>query len=129
MADATEWLISAADDLRVIDHLIEDALLTHMIAFHAQQAAEKSLKALLELSGAEVPKSHSLLRLLSLCGNAAPDVDEDQIRSLDSLYIESRYPSDFGLLPDGKPGMMEVRQLVETARALYDFARERVQIA
>ena len=126
MGNAAEWLLSASDDLRVIDHLIEDHNLTHMIAFHAQQAAEKSLKALLELSGADVPKSHSLLRLLSLCGNAAPDVDEDLIRSLDSLYIESRYPSDLGLMPEGKPGMDDVRKFVGIAQSLHDFAHARV---
>ena len=36
---------------------------------------------------------------------------------LDKLYIESRYPSSFGLLPYGKPTL-------EDAKEFYDFALE-----
>lgn len=32
-----EWLKSAQDDLRVIERIIQDERLTHMVAFHAQQ--------------------------------------------------------------------------------------------
>jgi len=34
---------------------------------------------------------------------------------LDQLYIESRYPGDLGLLPNGKPSK-------EDAKMFYDFA-------
>ncbi|MGC8493995.1 MAG: HEPN domain-containing protein [Syntrophobacteraceae bacterium] len=46
-----EWLRAAADDLRVIDRIRRDEHLTHMIAFHAQQAVEKSIKAAIEEYG------------------------------------------------------------------------------
>jgi hypothetical protein len=38
-----EWLKAAEDDLRVIERIGQDEHLTHMVAFHAQQAVEKSL--------------------------------------------------------------------------------------
>lgn len=43
--------------------------------------------------------------------------DYTELNKLDKLYIDSRYPGDFGLLPDGKPG-------VDDARIFYEFAEE-----
>jgi len=37
------------------------------VCFHAQQSAEKYLKAVLALQGAEIPKTHDLETLLGLC--------------------------------------------------------------
>jgi HEPN domain-containing protein len=45
---AEQWLKAAADDLRVVARIAEDEDLTHMVAFHAQQCIEKSLKAVIE---------------------------------------------------------------------------------
>ena len=41
---AKEWLKSAYGDIRSIHYIVRDPFLTHMVAFHAQQAIEKSLK-------------------------------------------------------------------------------------
>ena len=43
-----EWLKAAKDDLDVIEKIIEIDHLTNMVAFHAQQAVEKSFNAVLE---------------------------------------------------------------------------------
>ena len=61
-----EWLKSAHDDLLLIEHILSDEHLSHLVAFHAQQAVEKSLKALLEFTNQTVPKTHSLNRLFAL---------------------------------------------------------------
>jgi len=55
-AVAKEWLIAAYDDLKVIGHLSGDDGLTHMVAFHAQQAVEKGLKAIMEEHGMGFPQ-------------------------------------------------------------------------
>jgi HEPN domain-containing protein len=39
---ALEWLKSANDDLMLVSSIIENAELTHMVAFHCQQAVEKA---------------------------------------------------------------------------------------
>jgi len=64
------------------------------------------------------PKYISLSKLFSLCA-AFIDIsfDEEIVISLDSLYIESRYPGEFGLLPGGKPNQIQ-------AQKFYDFAME-----
>ncbi len=44
-SQAKAWLDSARDDLRVAEEIIDKDELTHMVAFHCQQAMEKSFKA------------------------------------------------------------------------------------
>jgi hypothetical protein len=41
-----EWLSRAKDDLDVAKEILEMEHLTNMVAFHSQQAMEKTLKAL-----------------------------------------------------------------------------------
>lgn len=43
-----EWLERAKDDLYAAEILLQHPELTNMVAFHAQQVVEKSLKAILE---------------------------------------------------------------------------------
>ena len=42
------WLDRALDDLDAIEQLLEKEHLTNVVSFHAQQAVEKSLKAVIE---------------------------------------------------------------------------------
>lgn len=42
-------------------------------------------------------------------------VDEDMLEKTDTVYTETRYPGDIGMLPEGKPSINE-------AKELYDFA-------
>ena len=46
-----EWLKAAKDNLRVIEKIISDEGLTHMVSFHSQQCIEKSLKAIINKNG------------------------------------------------------------------------------
>lgn len=63
----------AAQDLAVLRKLINDPTInTETLGFHAQQAAEKLIKALLALGGHDYPRTHDLGVLLDLL--AAVDV-------------------------------------------------------
>ncbi len=115
-----EWLKSAKDDLFVIEKISNEALLTNVIAFHSQQAAEKSLKALLEFHKKDVPKIHSLNRLFKLTENYLKPDNQEVVNILDSLYIESRYPGALGLLPDGKPSLEEAGGFYKFAKDIYN---------
>lgn len=113
-----DWLETANLDLEAITHIIKNERLTGHVAFHAQQSIEKSLKALIEESGERVPRIHSLSKLFDLCSPLLNiPVDEDILFALDSLYIESRYPGELGLLPDGKPNQQQ-------AELFYEFAQK-----
>ena len=47
-------------------------------------------------------------------------MDESVVIALDSIYTESRYPGERGLLPEGKPGKNEVTQYFDFAVCLYN---------
>jgi HEPN domain-containing protein len=50
-------------------------------------------------------------------------VEDDIIISLDSLYLESRYPGEFGLLPEGKPTIKQARIFHAFAQEVYEIVK------
>lgn len=116
------WLDAALDDLRAIERMVGDEALTNVVAFHAQQCVEKSFKALIEESETPVRKTHSLVQLLGVASNAYDElsrVDTTLLNVLDQLYTDSRYPNEFGLLPDGKPTLKESEQFQQFAKDMH----------
>lgn len=65
-------------------------------AFHAQQCAEKSLKAYLALIGHRVPKTHDLRALADLALKHCSDLTDglNSIENLVKYVTASRYPTD-----------------------------------
>lgn len=124
-----EWLKSAQDDLSLIERILDEDQLTHLVAFHAQQTIEKCLKALLEEQGELVPKTHSLNRLFELTAGRITEPDADIIHALDELYIESRYPGELGLLPFGKPSLHEARIFYQVARDIFNTVSDTLKSA
>jgi len=115
-----DWIGTAKLDIEAMESMIRNERLTGHIAFHAQQAIEKSLKAVIEEDGERVPKIHSLSKLIELCTPFIKlSLNEDIIIALDSLYIESRYPGEFGLLPEGKPDLKQAYKFYESAKMIY----------
>ncbi len=112
-----EWLKASVDDLRVIKNIINDECLTHIVAFHAQQSVEKSLKAIIEEYEIDIPKIHKLVKLNQTVIEKFEQLDKNMLKTLDELYIDSRYPGDMGLLPYGKP-------TIEDSEEFYRFAKE-----
>jgi HEPN domain-containing protein len=122
---AKEWLLSAMSDLKSIEHIIDDEFLTHMVAFHAQQSVEKSLKALLEYQSKRVPKEHSTLTLYAMAEDCFDEpLDKGMLTDCDDLYIEARYPVDLGLLPNGKPSKRDAVEFHEFAEKVFAYACE-----
>ncbi len=115
-----EWLSSAKDDLKVIVRAIDDESLTHQVAFHSQQAIEKSLKAIIEEYEIEFIRTHSLETLITKTNSYIElPVDIILLRKLDQLYIDARYPGDLGLLPNGKPDIAEAHLFQQTAEEIF----------
>ena len=61
-----EWLDRAREDLDVALEIISREHLTNMVAFHSQQAVEKTLKGIIEEFEIGFAKIHNLERLLSM---------------------------------------------------------------
>ena len=103
-----EWLNAAEDDLITIESLLNNPILTNIVAFHSQQAVEKSIKAIMEEFGIDFIKTHNLQTLFMKIEEVIPfTVNELIISELDRLYIDARYPGDLGLMPYGKPSLEE----------------------
>jgi HEPN domain-containing protein len=112
------WLDRALDDLDASKQLLKKEHLTNVVSFHAQQAVEKSLKAVIEELEIGFVKTHNLPRLYELVKPHADIIkDIDMLERLDAVYTESRYPNEMGLLPYGKP-------TIQDANSLYDFAKD-----
>ncbi len=63
--------------------------------FHAQQAAEKALKAVLVFQGIDFPRSHALDRLAALLPvHIRSRFDEEALATLTAWAIAGRYPED-----------------------------------
>lgn len=123
---ALEWLKAAHDDLRLTAAIIADAGLTHLAAFHCHQAIEKSFKAALEYNGCKVPRKHDLLMLKDLLPVELPIEDEMVLETLNSLYIDARYPGTLGLLPNGKPAVQDARKFYAFAMEIYDCITKQI---
>jgi HEPN domain-containing protein len=115
-----EWLEAAKDDLQTIEHLLDNSELTNIIAFHAQQAIEKVLKAIIEEYEIGFIKTHNLQSLaLKVKPYINFGVNALIIAELDRLYIDARYPVEMGLMPNGKPTKKEALRYYEEALKIY----------
>ena len=54
-------------------------------------------------------------------------IDHKFIQILDSLYIESRYPVDIGLLPNGKPTEEDANKFFEIAILIYGSVKKKLE--
>jgi HEPN domain-containing protein len=85
--------------------------------FHAQQAAEKYLKAYLVLMKKDFPFMHNLSALVELC--KSEDVSFDKIQepaeALTPYAVEARYDEDFW------PDMITTQEAVHQAVTIRDF--------
>lgn len=95
--------------------------------FHAQQAAEKALKGLLQARTGTYPKSHVLEELLLFHPQTREDLRNwrDACRELDAFYIPTRYPDALpGLLPSGDdPSEADGARAVQNASGILEDIR------
>lgn len=106
-----KWLRFAEDDYRLVVFLWSEATYFYgVICFHAQQFVEKILKGVLEGAGEIPPRTHDInalaKRIVKL--NIRVPLTEDEILLLSSIYIDTRYPPDVGLLPNGAPAKRDI---------------------
>ncbi len=118
------WLKSAKSDLYTIEEILGNDQLTHVVAFHSQQCIEKTFKAIVEEFELTSIKTHDLITLKNTISSVyCESIDDDLLSLLNKLYIDSRYPSDLGLLPNGKPDTDDAKRFYENAREIYDNVR------
>jgi len=90
-----EWISHAKSDLRLAQIASKDEFVRkEQACFHAQQAAEKAIKAVLLSRKIEFPLAHDIEQLLEIAENNGITLPEDvqEAGLLTPYAVESRYP-------------------------------------
>ena len=114
-----EWLEYSTTDLEVAKYLLTSDMTGQykIVCFHAQQSAEKALKAVLVKNDVDPPKEHDLVKLCNMCGEFNPDI-KDTLRyvgELNRYSNEPRYPGCPEILFD------EAQLAVQNAATIFEW--------
>jgi HEPN domain-containing protein len=107
------WISLAEDDLLAAKTLAHEDRLTNLVSFHCQQCLEKCFKAIIEEQDKPSIKSHDLLRLKLNADIMLSDPETILLSMINEVYIDSRYPGELGLLPNGKPTLSEAEAFIQ----------------
>jgi HEPN domain-containing protein len=118
-----QWLSIADEDLRLAEHAMtlpyKEEPPYRLIAYHAQQCAEKCLKAYLVYCGVDFPYTHNISILLELCSERATWTAELRDAEQLTLYsITTRYPGE-----DQEVTETEAKRAIELARQVRTQVR------
>ena len=84
----------AEDDLQVAKILLEQSSVPRTSCFHAQQCAEKSIKAIFVFLQVDFPFTHDLNRLRDLLPEGWTVKERPNLGGLSAWAVEPRYPGD-----------------------------------
>ncbi len=118
--DPMSWVEYADNDLAIARAALRRREpFAHISCFHAQQCAEKYLKAMLVAKGQRIPKIHDLIALSEQCTRVdiLVAVDVKLLNTLSDHAVRSRYPGD-------APTLEDAREALEIAKAVRRFARQ-----
>ena len=121
-----DWLNQAERDITQAELSLRNGLY-EWACFAAQQASEKSVKALIQILGGEA-WGHSVTALIdALPEDVKPHHLRDKAMELDQAYIPSRYPNAH---PVGFPGTaynkVMAQRLIEYAKEIFSYCQETV---
>ena len=103
---AKKWILKAENDLKIAkDEITMENPATDAICFHAQQCAEKYLKAYLIFNNKEVRKTHDIAELISLCSEVDPEFSK--INQIDIVSL-----TDYAVEILGKKGVQAMKILI-----------------
>ena len=106
--DPRAWANRAEEDFELArSSLQRKKPFTASACFHAQQCAEKYMKALLISKGADFPKTHDLLMLSNLCSNAGIflEINPKYLNTLTDYAVRTRYPGEEPTLDEAREAL------------------------
>ena len=114
------WVARAEEDYIVARTVLRRKKpLTYSGCFHAQQCAEKYLKAILVAKNQNFSKTHDLLLLISLCEQAGViiPIDPRRLNTLSDYSIRVRYPGE-------DPTPTEAKEAVDISQEVRRFVKK-----
>ena len=117
--DPIAWVESAEEDFILARTALQRKQpLVSGVCFHAQQCAEKYMKALLISRGADFPKTHDLLMLNNLCSTVGIflEIDPKHLNTLSDYAVRTRYPGE-------GPSIGDAREAIEIVKLVRNLAR------
>lgn len=112
------WLQDANEEYETAQVLLDHGKYRG-VCYHAQQCAEKCLKALIIEKGKRPGKIHDIVELLNTVRSIGYNVtlDIDDAVFLNSIY-RSRYPTEEGLLPYGEHSQEDAQRALNASGEL-----------
>jgi HEPN domain-containing protein len=117
--DPLAWVESAEEDFILARTALKRKQpLVSGVCFHAQQCAEKYMKALLISRGADFPKTHDLLMLNNLCSTVGIflEIDPKHLNTLSDYAVRTRYPGE-------GPSISDAREAIDIVKLVRNLAR------
>jgi HEPN domain-containing protein len=118
-----EWIEKAEDDWDAAQRLYRARQRPNFDAacFHAQQCAEKYLKARLEEAGLPIQKTHNLILLLSQVQLLEPNwrVLQPELTALDVYAVAIRYPGQKASRLNARNALKDCRTIRQTIRQTF----------
>jgi HEPN domain-containing protein len=122
---ARQLLERASDDVAAASALLDVAGVSDaIVGFHAQQAVEKAMKAVLTVRGVEYPFTHDLELLVALCAGAGASlpVDLADVPRLAPYAARLRYGAADASIVDRSTALRWARGAVDWARGVTSIA-------
>ncbi|OGB85888.1 hypothetical protein A3J41_00655 [candidate division TM6 bacterium RIFCSPHIGHO2_12_FULL_38_8] len=124
--NSQEWLKFAKIDFEIAQDLLNlKDRYAGAAAYHAQQAAEKALKAYLMYQNEDIPKSHDLVLLVRRC--AEFDLEflliELMAARLSPFSVQTRYPDDMC----SDLSVQEAKKLLKDSEKILNFVIQKIQ--
>jgi HEPN domain-containing protein len=120
--ETQRWLEYAEQDEASVGILLQTHLYNPCL-YHAQQAIEKYLKAVMSEREIRIQRIHSIRGLVNIFTEHAVDVDmhDDEIDLIDSIYMPARYPVG-SVLPLFEPNQTICEQCLQIVQRIRTWA-------
>jgi len=120
--EIARWLEFADNDYMVAEHLYKDFYPKQLeiICYHAQQAAEKAIKAIILSTGKDIIKTHDITILLKALIDDI-EIPKDYFKYSDILTrygVIVRYPDEISI------DEIHTKQALEYAKTFIDFSKK-----
>ena len=118
-SDPAAWLRYARGDLALAQVPLPEDSFYEQLCFHAQQAVEKAVKAVLIINNISYPKTHNIRTLLDLLPKEIVflPTDVDAATTLTDYAVSGRYPDEVEEVNEE-----EYREAVRLAQAVVQWA-------